>query len=196
MIPTAAEVARYLQLPGRSADSRLIRLRAVYAAVSERGIGYAYDAPSDEAGRQTIRPPEQVLWAPRHATCLDLAVVLAGACLTAGLHPIIVVVDPPQNTGAGHALVLVARDPATGAPAHADPDVPMAVDESWAFVVEPDGDGATRLLARGRRRTRGTRLDRLAWSLVEAASLPMERKMLMGIRDRAERSVLPAPLPA
>ena len=63
-----AEVARYLQLPGRSADSRLTRLRAVYAAVAERGIGYAYDAPSDEAGRQTIRPPEQVLWAPRHAT--------------------------------------------------------------------------------------------------------------------------------
>ena len=104
------EVARYLQLPGRSADSRLTRLRAVYAAVAERGIGYAYDAPSDEAGRQTIRPPEQVLWAPRHATCLDLAVVLAGACLTAGLHPIIVVVDPPQNTGAGHALVLVRLD--------------------------------------------------------------------------------------
>jgi len=41
-----------------------------------------------------------------------------------------------------------------------------------------------------------TRLDRLAWSLVEAASLPMERKMLMGIRDRAERSVGAAPLPA
>jgi hypothetical protein len=63
----------------------------------------------------------------------------------------------------------------------------MAVDESWAFVVEPEGDGATRLLVRSRRRTRGARLDRLAWSVVEAASLPMERKMLMGIRDRAER---------
>jgi hypothetical protein len=96
----------------------------------------------------------------------------------------------------GHALVLLARDPATGTPAHADPRVPMAVDESWAFVVEPDGDGASRLLARSRRRTRGARLDRLAWSVVEAASLPMERKMLLGIRDRAERSVRQASLPS
>jgi hypothetical protein len=32
--------------------------------------------------------------APRHATCLDLAVVLAWACLTAELRPIIVVVEP------------------------------------------------------------------------------------------------------
>jgi hypothetical protein len=88
----------------------------------------------------------------------------------------------------GRSLVMVARDPSTGAPAHADPDVPMAVDESWAFVLEPDGDGATRLLVRGRRRTRGARLDRVAWSLVEAVSLPMERRMLLGIRDRAERT--------
>jgi hypothetical protein len=65
----------------------------------------------------------------------------------------------------------------------------MAVDESWAFVLEPDGEGATRLLVRGRRRTRGERMDRVAWSLIEAASLPMERRMLLGIRDRAERTV-------
>ena len=101
-----------------------------------------------------------------------------------------------QAIDPGHALVLQARDPVTGEAAHADPEAPMAVDESWAFVVEPDGDGATRLLARGRRRTRRARLDRFAWSLIEAASLPMERKMLLGIRDRAERSVGRAPQPA
>src|SRR5512140_3489265 len=89
------------------------------------------------------------------------------------------------------SLVLVARDPSPGGPAHVAPDVPMAVDESWAFVLEPDRDGATRLLVRGRRRTRGARMDRLAWSLVEAASLPMERRMLIGIRDRAERMAGP-----
>jgi hypothetical protein len=32
-------------------------------------------------------------------------------------------------------------------------------------------------------------MDRFAWSLIEAASLPMERRMLLGIRDRAERTV-------
>jgi len=62
----------------------------------------------------------------------------------------------------------------------------MSVDESWAIVVEPDGDSRSRLLARSRRRTRGVTLDRFFWSAVEAASLPMERRMLIGIRDRAE----------
>ena len=33
-------------------------------------------------GTQLIRPADQVLWAPRHGTCLDLALVLAGACIT------------------------------------------------------------------------------------------------------------------
>ncbi len=92
-----------------------------------------------------------------------------------------------QAIDPGRSLVLVARDPATGAAAHADSEVPMAVDESWAFVVEPDGEDATRLLVRTRRRTRGARFDRFAWSMIEAASLPMERRMLLGIRDRAER---------
>jgi hypothetical protein len=91
-----------------------------------------------------------------------------------------------QAVDPGRSIVLVARDPATGESAHADPAVPMSVDESWAIVLEPDGDGGSRLLARSRRRTRGATIDRLFWSAVEAASLPMERRMLIGIRDRAE----------
>ncbi|MDQ3153291.1 MAG: tetratricopeptide repeat protein, partial [Actinomycetota bacterium] len=105
-----AEVARHVELPGRSGESRVARLRAVYAALAAKEIGYAYAAPGAETGMQVIRPPEQVLWAPRHATCLDLAVVLAGACLTADLHPIIVILDPPGGTGVGHSLVLVRLD--------------------------------------------------------------------------------------
>ena len=104
------EVARYVQLPGPSGDSVTTRLRAVYAALARLKIGYAYDAPDADPGRQVIRPPHQVLWAPRHATCLDLAVVLAGACLKAGLHPIIVILDPPDGHGPAHSLVLVRLD--------------------------------------------------------------------------------------
>ncbi len=89
-------------------------------------------------------------------------------------------IDPERS------IVLVARNPATGEPAHADPAVPLSVDESWALVLEPDGDGRSRLLARSRRRTRGAALDRFFWGAVETASLPMERRMLIGIRDRAE----------
>jgi hypothetical protein len=91
-----------------------------------------------------------------------------------------------QAIDPGRSIVLVARDPATAGPAHADPAVPMSVDESWAIVLEPDGDAGSRLLARSRRRTRGSTIDRLFWSAVEVASLPMERRMLIGIRDRAE----------
>jgi hypothetical protein len=82
----------------------------VYAALAAKKIGYAYAAPGAEVGTQVIRPPEQVLWAPRHATCLDLALVLAGACITADLHPAIVILDPAGGTGIGHSLVLVRLD--------------------------------------------------------------------------------------
>ena len=105
-----AEVARHVQLPGRSGESRVTRLRAVYAALAAKRIGYADAAPGAEPGMQVIRPVEQVLWAPRHATCLDLAVVFAGACLVAGLHPIVVILDPPSGIGVGHAVVLVRFD--------------------------------------------------------------------------------------
>ena len=62
-------------------------------------------------GTQLIRPPEQVLWAPRHATCLDLAVVLAGACINAGLHPAIVVRSARGRRGGWASVVLVRLDP-------------------------------------------------------------------------------------
>ena len=41
----------------------------------------------------------------------------------------------------GRSLVLVARDPSTGAPAHAAPDVPMAVDECSTCRKSRWGDG-------------------------------------------------------
>ena len=96
--------------PGAPGRAGWARLRAVYAALAAKEIGYAYAAPGAEDGMQVIRPPEQVLWALKHATCLDLAVVLAGACLTAELHPVIVILDPASGTGVGHSLVLVRLD--------------------------------------------------------------------------------------
>jgi hypothetical protein len=104
------QVARQVPLPGPSGESRLARLQAVYEAMAKLNIGYAHDAPTDEAGRQVIRPPDEVLWAPRHATCLDLALILAGGCLTAGLHPTVVIIAPPGGRGSLHALLLVRLD--------------------------------------------------------------------------------------
>jgi hypothetical protein len=55
----------------------------------------------------------------------------------------------------------------------------------WTFVLEPEGAG-TRLVSRNRFRlpTLGARLGMIP---LESASLVMERKMLRGIKERAER---------
>jgi hypothetical protein len=55
----------------------------------------------------------------------------------------------------------------------------------WTFVLEPEGAG-TRLVSRNRFRlpTLGARLGMIP---MEPASLVMERKMLRGIKERAER---------
>ncbi len=58
----------------------------------------------------------------------------------------------------------------------------------WAFALVPAGDG-TRLISRNRiATTGGTPLSRQFFEYVmEPGSLLMERKMLLGIKDRAER---------
>jgi hypothetical protein len=55
----------------------------------------------------------------------------------------------------------------------------------WAFVLE-ERDGSTRLVSRNRFRL-PTVASRLAMLPMEAASLVMERKMLQGIKQRAEQ---------
>lgn len=57
----------------------------------------------------------------------------------------------------------------------------------WAFVIEPAGD-VTRLISRNRIAASPSRLGRVASTyLMEPGSLIMERKMLIGIKERAER---------
>jgi hypothetical protein len=54
----------------------------------------------------------------------------------------------------------------------------------WAFVLE-EQDGTTRLISRNRFRV-PTRVARIATLLMEPGSLVMERRMLRGIKERAE----------
>jgi hypothetical protein len=58
----------------------------------------------------------------------------------------------------------------------------------WIFELRPDG-GGTRLISRNRISPPGAgRLSRLAYDIVMApGSLVMERRMLLGIKERAER---------
>ncbi|KUN77466.1 NACHT domain-containing protein [Streptomyces griseoruber] len=126
-------VAALVRLPGPSSASRTDRLREVYDALAAVRIGYAFESPSDERGRQVILTPREVLWSPRHGTCLDLAVVLAAGCLTAGLHPVVVLLRPadgdPESRATGHALVAVRMTD----------DVPADPERAPVWPQPPDG---------------------------------------------------------
>jgi hypothetical protein len=69
----------------------------------------------------------------------------------------------------------------------------------WIFALVPDHRGGTRLLSRNLISLPGAPAPaRAAWSLLmEPGSLIMERKMLLGIKERAERLATdpPAALP-
>ena len=61
----------------------------------------------------------------------------------------------------------------------------------WSFVLREE-DGHTRLISRNRFRLPRLR-DRLGMLPMEPGSLVMERKMLRGIKERAERLVAESP---
>ena len=106
-------VKQYLNLPGPSTEDPIHRLAEVYAAMRAARINYALEGRAP-GGWQQIRSPHDVLAAPHHGTCLDLALTLSGACLVAGLHPMIIIVDPKDH-GAAHALLAVWLDADDGA---------------------------------------------------------------------------------
>ncbi|MFL5270801.1 MAG: hypothetical protein ACJ79E_01855 [Anaeromyxobacteraceae bacterium] len=67
----------------------------------------------------------------------------------------------------------------------------------WSFTLEPDARGGTRLLVRGRSGVEGEAESLGAWAFrtlfFEPVHFAMERKMLLGIRDRAEGRPLAPP---
>jgi hypothetical protein len=64
-----------------------------------------------------------------------------------------------------------------------------AGDWVWTFVLAPE-NGSTRLISRNRIAMKGaTAGQRLGMLVMEPGSLVMERKMLLGIKQRAERSL-------
>lgn len=82
-------------------------------------------------------------------------------------------------------LVLVSADPKTGEPGKYTPQPEKGYSmATWQFILEPEAQG-TRLLVR----------QRLAyspdmawvWRLVEPVNFVMERKMMLGVKQRAEK---------
>jgi hypothetical protein len=93
--------------------------------------------------------------------------------------------DPPRT------LVLVAVAPGTSAGSGGGGVAVDLTDEdptrsTWQWLLEPTDDGGTRLLTRTR--TRFPRSTSVLWHLLEPVTFVMERRMLLGIRERAERA--------
>ena len=89
---------------GLGAPPPLHRLFRVYEAVCACDIPYADEPWPDADGTCEIRPPAKVLSTAEPANALDLAVAFAAACLDAGLHPVLGVLDP---VGGGQARTVV-----------------------------------------------------------------------------------------
>jgi len=61
-------------------------------------------------------------------------------------------------------------------------------DSTWSFGLYPAEDGTTRLISRNRLKVEGWGQRLFMVALMEPGSLVMERKMLLGIKERAERA--------
>jgi hypothetical protein len=129
---------------GLGAPPPLHRLFGVYQAVGAIGIPYADEGWPGPDGWCEIRPLAKVLSTAEPANSLDLGIAFAGACLDAGLHPVIVVLDP---IGGGQAriavIVRVSRD-WVGADGGATREVVLPVAPDWPGGVRArlDGPGA------------------------------------------------------
>jgi glyoxylase-like metal-dependent hydrolase (beta-lactamase superfamily II) len=92
-------------------------------------------------------------------------------------------VIPVANDGTGLRVRILERERVLGA---------LTDDGTWAWtwVLEPSGAG-TRLLSRTRMSTAGSSLPARAatWLAMVPASWVMERRMLFGLRERAESSI-------
>jgi hypothetical protein len=142
----------------------------------QRGGFYSYDRLEDLAGLKGITSADRInpelqqlaqgdrlLLAPE--TRMDVAVLEPGRALV--LH---VIMSPFT------ARVIAPEDRASRA----------HLDWSWAFVLEALGPRSTRLIVRVRGDYRPGWIAPLFFLIVEPAHFTMERKMLLGIKARAE----------
>jgi hypothetical protein len=123
----------------------------------------------------------------RNAECVHPEWELkAGQALV--LHPAM----PPLLVAAvDRGRYLVAHAPA---PTRAKAEGRPWVEASWLFLVEPAGAGRSRLVSRYRTASSDDLRARLAFgpALVEPIGSEMDRRMLLGVKSRVERSSAPA----
>jgi hypothetical protein len=148
---------------------------AVWPWVAQLGQGragfYSYDG-LENLFRCDIHSADRVLPEHQDLAVGDVVRLAPGAAPSFRVHA----VRPP------HVLVLVSAGPPGGGAAGVHAAEPVV---TWQWVLRPlDRGRRTRLLVR-QRLTR-PRAQRLLWRLVEPVGFVMERRMLLGIRERAE----------
>lgn len=87
-----------------------------------------------------------------------------------------------------HLLQLMGADPKTGlATESPDPTKPSYANARWVFVLNQQAHKTTRLIVRSRLDYYPNRINWLIWRVfTEPIGFVMERKMLLGIKHRAE----------
>ncbi len=148
-----ADLARYVlpdvvgsktQIPDQSPEVPLRRLEEAWSRLRAVGIGYAVERDGSDPSGQWIRPPAEILVAPKNGTCLDLAVLAAGACLHTGLPCAIIVLDAVQPGQPGHALLAVLLGRAWPGEQNPENGVWTRPPDGFLDAVQTDLDGPPR----------------------------------------------------
>jgi hypothetical protein len=133
-----------------------------------RGGLYSYDGLENLIGCE-IHSTDRIL--PEHQDLKPGDPVLFGPAEKKFPGQVVADIQPEK------ALVLFALDPVTR----------QAVKSAtWAFLLEEQPVGTTRLLVRGRNGYPPNFANHVLWHITEAITFVMERKMLQGIKARAE----------
>jgi hypothetical protein len=86
----------------------------------------------------------------------------------------------------GQALILISADPQTGQAVQHTPQAEKGYSiATWQFVLAPQDETTTRLLVR--QRLSYSPDIKWVWRLTEPVGFVMERKMMLGIRERVGR---------
>jgi len=87
----------------------------------------------------------------------------------------------------GRTLVLISADPKTGQAVQLTAQIDKGYSiATWQFILQPLDENTTRLLVR-QRLSYSSDLN-WVWRLTEPVAFVMERKMMLGIRRRAEKN--------
>lgn len=178
LIPGATQITRAVTIEAPAADvwPWIVQLGG------DRGGFYSYDWLENHFGfigggpaNLGIHSAERIVPEWQDLRVGDL--VAADAQRRGGWY--VVSVDP------GRALLLRMADVEHERPARRDE--PPFMEYTWAFVLEERRDGTTRLLVRERVALGASRVLRVAGPAIGRVSAVMTRKMLIGIKHRAER---------